>query len=49
MWLQAKYENNCLKTFFYIFDYMFETFVKLWKVALNFFWIMAIENLKKTH
>jgi len=47
MWLQAKYKNNYLKTLFYIFDYMFERFVKLWKVALNFDWIMAIENSQK--
>jgi len=26
---------------------MFEMSVKLWKVALNFGWIMTIENLQK--
>jgi hypothetical protein len=47
IWLQAKYESKNLKETFYIFGYLLEPCMEIWRIFLNFGLIMAIEILRK--
>jgi len=45
IWLQAKYEKK--KTSFYIFGYLLELCIEIWRIFFEKIIIMAIEDLKK--